>query len=63
MGLFGFGRKKRAKLSPRQRAQRKYAAGVKSMRGRAAQTRGGKGKIAQRAAARKLRRRLGLKGR
>lgn len=60
MGLFGFGRKK---LTKKQRAQRKYAASVKALRTRASRRRGGKGPVAKRSSAAKLRRKLGLKKR
>ena len=50
----------RAKLSPAQRNQRKYAATVKGIRGRAAKAAGGKGRIKNRPAAKKLRGKLGL---
>jgi hypothetical protein len=58
--MFGLGRRK-AKLTKKQVAQRKYAARVKSLRSRAKKTRGGKGRIAKRSPATKLRRKLGLK--
>ncbi|MHB8632675.1 MAG: hypothetical protein ACYDBQ_01725 [Thermoplasmatota archaeon] len=48
-------------LSTKQRAQRKYAARMKGVRKRATAARGGKGAIAKRQAATRLRRRLGLK--
>lgn len=60
--MFGWGRKKPKALTPKERAQRKYAARVKTLRARAAKAGGGRGRIKARAAARKLRRKLGLKG-
>lgn len=48
-------------LTPKQRAQRKYAAGMKQVRKRASKAKGGKGRIAKRGGATKLRRELGLK--
>ena len=48
-------------LTPKQRAQRKYAAGMRTVRSRAKTTKGGKGRIAKRSGATKLRRSLGLK--
>lgn len=50
-----------AKLSARQLAQRQYAAQMKQVRKRAAKQKGGKGKIKNRAAAKRLRSKLGLK--
>ena len=54
-------RGKRSKLTPKQRAQRKYAASMKGVRSRAKTRRGGKGRVAKRSSATRLRRRLGLK--
>lgn len=53
--------KRSSKLTPKQRAQRKYAAGMKQVRARAKTAKGGKGRIAKRSGATKLRRDLGLK--
>lgn len=47
-------------LSDKQLAQRRYAAQMRVLRERARKARGGKGPIAQRRAARKLRRKLGI---
>lgn len=52
---------KKSKLSKKQLAQRKYAAQVRVLRQRAKKTAGGKGRIAKRSSATKLRRKLGLK--
>ena len=49
------------KLSAKQLAQRQYAAQMRQVRARAAKQKGGKGRIKNRAAARKLRSKLGLK--
>jgi hypothetical protein len=54
-----FGRSK-TQLTPRQKAQRKYAAAMRSIRSRAKTTRGGRGRIGTRSAATKLRRKLGI---
>jgi chromosome segregation ATPase len=51
-----------AKLSAKQLAQRQYAAQMRVVRKRAAKQKGGKGRIKNRAAAKKLRAKLGLKG-
>ena len=48
-------------LTPKQRAQRKYAASMAGVRKRAKKASGGKGRIAKRSGATKLRRQLGLK--
>jgi hypothetical protein len=48
-------------LTPKQRAQRKYAASMRTVRARAQTSKGGKGRIAKRTTATKLRRKLGLK--
>ena len=48
-------------LSERQRAQRKYAAGMRVVRDRAKKTKGGSGPVAERGAAKQLRRSLGIK--
>ncbi|MFA5945192.1 MAG: hypothetical protein WC876_12085, partial [Candidatus Thermoplasmatota archaeon] len=53
--------KKKSKLTKKQLAQRKYAASMRGVRKRAKKTTGGKGRIAKRSSATKLRRRLGLK--
>jgi hypothetical protein len=58
--MFGFGKKK-AKLTPKQLAQRKYAGSMSGVRKRAKKSTGGKGRVAKRAGATKLRRKLGLK--
>ena len=49
------------KLSKKQLAQRKYASRVRGIRKRAKTASRGKGRIAKRAAATKLRRKLGLR--
>ena len=59
--MFGFGRKKK-KLTKKQVAQRKYAAGMRTLRKRASKRTGGKGRVANRSSARTLRRKYGLKG-
>jgi hypothetical protein len=61
MGFFGFGKKKKPELTEKQVAQRKYAAQMKGVRKRAATSSGGKGRIADRGAATKLRKELGVK--
>lgn len=53
---------KKSSLSKKQVAQRKYASAMRGVRKRATGAKGGKGKIAKRGAATKLRRKLGLKG-
>ena len=58
--MFGLGKKKKA-LTPKQRAQRKYAASMRGVRKRAKKSSGGKGRVAKRSSATKLRRKLGLK--
>lgn len=55
--------KSKSKLTKKQLAQRKYAARVKTLRSRAKKAKGGKGRIANRSSARKLRSKLGLKSR
>lgn len=62
MGLLDgiLGRKK--KLTAKQREQRKYAAAMRTVRARAKTTGGGKGRIAKRSTAAKLRKKHGLKG-
>ena len=50
-----------ATLTPKQRAQRKYAAQMRTIRARAKTSSGGKGRISKRTTATKLRRKLGLK--
>lgn len=57
MGLFS--RKK--KLTKKQLAQRKYAAKMRTLRSGAKKRTGGKGRVAKRSSATKLRRKLGLK--
>lgn len=57
MSLFG---RSTTKLTPKQRAQRKYASAMRSVRKRAKTTTGGRGRIGDRSAATKLRRKLGL---
>src|SRR5258708_39556498 len=59
--LFGTAMAAKAKLSKKQVNQRKYAAGVKSIRKRAKASPGGKGRIKSRPAATTLRKKLGLK--
>jgi hypothetical protein len=54
-------RKSAKKLTKKQLAQRKYASRMRTVRKRAKKTSGGKGRIAKRSAATKLRRKLGLK--
>ena len=61
LGMFGFGKKKKKALTPKQRAQRKYAGSMSGVRKRAKKSSGGKGRVAKRAGATKLRRKLGLK--
>lgn len=53
--------KPKGRLTPKQLAQRKYAARMRTVRKRATKASGGKGRIAQRSGATKLRRQLGLK--
>jgi hypothetical protein len=53
--------KRKGKLTPKQLAQRKYAARMRTVRKRAKKASGGKGRIAKRSGATKLRRKLGLK--
>lgn len=48
-------------LTPKQMAQRKYAAGMKRIRARATKAKGGKGPIKGRGAAKRLRSKLGVK--
>ena len=55
MALFG---RTKTKLTPRQRAQRKYASAMRTVRKRAKTARGGRGQIGTRSAATKLRRKL-----
>jgi hypothetical protein len=50
-----------SKLTRKQLAQRKYAAQMRTVRGRAKKASGGKGRISKRAGATRLRRKLGLK--
>ena len=52
---------KRSKLTKKQLAQRKYASRMRVVRKRAKTTSGGKGRIAKRSSATRLRRKLGLK--
>lgn len=54
-------RRKKKKLSKKQVAQRRYAAKMRGVRRRATKAKKGKGRIKSRAAATKLRRKLGLK--
>lgn len=65
MGLFGKTKRKtkRKTLTAKQRAQRVYASRMRTVRKRATGARRGSGRIAKRAAATKLRRKLGLKSR
>jgi hypothetical protein len=51
----------KGRLTAKQLAQRKYAARMRTVRKRAKTTAGGKGRIAKRSPATKLRRKLGLK--
>lgn len=53
--------KKKSKLTKKQLAQRKYAASMRGVRKRAKKRAGGKGRVAKRSSATKLRRKLGLK--
>lgn len=53
--------KKKSKLTKKQLAQRKYAASMRGVRKRAKKASGGKGRVAKRSSATKLRRKLGLK--
>ena len=59
--MFGFGKKAKKKLTPKQLAQRKYAGSMSGVRKRAKKSTGGKGKVAKRSSATTLRRKLGLK--
>lgn len=52
---------KRSKLTKKQLNQRKYAARMRTLRTRAKKRAGGKGRVAKRSSATKLRRKLGLK--
>lgn len=54
-------RKRKARLTKRQLAQRKYAARIKTLRKRASKRAGGKGRVAKRSGAYSLRRRLGIR--
>ena len=54
-------RAKKSTLTKKQRAQRKYAASMRGLRKRAKKTSGGKGRVAKRSSATRLRRKLGLK--
>ena len=56
--MFGFGKKK---LTAKQLAQRKYAGSMAGVRRRAKKSSGGKGRVAKRSSAAKLRRKLGIK--
>ncbi|HEX9816252.1 MAG TPA: hypothetical protein VGB18_04670 [Candidatus Thermoplasmatota archaeon] len=58
MALFG---RTTTKLTPRQRAQRKYAASMRGIRKRAKTATGGRGRIGNRSAATNLRRKLGIR--
>lgn len=53
--------RKRSKLTKKQLAQRKYAASMRTLRKRAKKASGGKGRVAKRSSATRLRRKLGLK--
>ncbi len=57
MALFG---RTTTKLTPRQRAQRKYAGAMRGIRKRAKTATGGRGRIGKRSAATNLRRKLGI---
>ena len=53
--------RKGKKLTAKQLAQRKYASRMRGVRARAHKTRRGRGRIANRSAATRLRRKLGVK--
>ena len=53
--------KRKSKLTKKQLNQRKYAARMRTLRKRAKKRSGGKGRVAKRSSATKLRRKLGLK--
>ena len=53
--------KKTSKLTKKQLAQRKYASRMRVLRKRAKKTAGGKGRVAKRSSATRMRRKLGLK--
>ncbi len=53
--------KKKSKLTKKQLNQRKYAARMRTLRKRAKKRAGGKGRVAKRSSAAKLRRKLGIK--
>ena len=55
--------KKKSKLTRKQLNQRKYAARMRTLRKRAKKAKGGKGRVAKRSSAAKLRRKLGIKKR
>lgn len=52
---------RKKKLTAKQRAQRKYARAMQTVRGRAKKRKGGRGRIKHRTTAAKLRRKHGLK--
>jgi len=53
--------RKKSKLTRKQLNQRKYAARMRTLRKRAKKRSGGKGRVAKRSSAARLRRKLGLK--
>ena len=53
--------KKKSKLTKKQLNQRKYAARMRTLRKRAKKRAGGKGRVASRTSAARLRRKLGIK--
>lgn len=58
--MFGFGKKKK-KLTAKQLAQRKYASAMRGVRARARKAGKGTGRVAKRPAAKRMRRKMGLK--
>jgi hypothetical protein len=54
-------KRKKTKLTKKQLAQRRYASAMRGVRSRAKGSAGGRGRVAKRAGAKKLRRKLGLK--
>jgi hypothetical protein len=52
---------KRSKLTRKQLNQRRYAASMRGLRKRAKKRTGGKGRVAKRSSATRMRRKLGLK--
>ena len=57
----GTRRTKRSTLSRKQLNQRRYAASMRGLRKRAKKATGGRGRVAKRSSATRLRRKLGLK--